>query len=109
MRATKSLVTARLTSASRSAMRTSRKTSPTSDSVRRPRERKRAKIAPRRSESPSSTEFRAHRVDLGDGVADSFDLLGFLVGNVDVELGFECHYQLDLIERVRAQIVGNRR
>ncbi len=89
-------------------------TSSTSLSLRRPRLARRAKIAPRRSLRASSNAGypalrRGSRRCVGDRVADRLDLLGFLVGNVDVELGLERHDQLDLVERVGTQIVGDRR
>ena len=43
-----------------------------------------------------------------DGLADGLDLLGHVVGNVDVELFFEFHHQLDRIERIGPQIVHER-
>jgi hypothetical protein len=41
----------------------------------------------------------------GDGIAKSLDRLGSIVRNFDREFFFEGHYQLDLVERVRTQIV----
>jgi len=40
-----------------------------------------------------------------DGIADSLDLLGGVIGNLDAELFFECHDQLDRVEAVRTQVV----
>src|ERR1051325_10146081 len=42
--------------------------------------------------------------DVLEGVADRDDLLGVLVGNLDVEVLLERHHQLDGVERVRAQV-----
>src|SRR5579862_3688627 len=117
---TKSLATARLTSASSSATRTSRATSLTSASVSRPRLDSRAKIAPRRSASASSiapprysrsaeSALWGSLVDLGHRVADRLDFFRFFIGNVDVEFGLERHDQLDQVERIGTQIVGDRR
>ena len=44
-----------------------------------------------------------------DGLTDRLDLLGHVVGDVDVELLFEFHHQFDRIQRVGAQIVDERR
>src|SRR5580765_309156 len=51
------------------------------------------------------------RVDLDvlDGLLHARDLLGILVGNLDPELFFEGHHELDRIERVSAKIVNERR
>src|SRR5450631_2532707 len=109
---TKSLATLSETSASSKATRTSRNTSATSVSERRPRFDIRLKIAPKRSLNASSIaalRFFRRCVDLGDRIADGLDLLGFLVGNIDIELGLESHHQFDLVERVGSQIVGDRR
>ena len=46
--------------------------------------------------------------DVVDGLSDRLDLLGHVVGDVDVELFFEFHHQLDRIQRVGAQIVDER-
>ena len=48
-------------------------------------------------------------LDVVDGLTDRLDLLRRVVGNVDVELLFEFHHQLDRIEAVRPQIVDERR
>ena len=42
------------------------------------------------------------------GLADGLNLLGRVVGNIDVELFFELHHQLDRIERIGPQIVHKR-
>src|SRR5208282_1001145 len=47
-------------------------------------------------------------LDIGDDVLDSADLLGVLVGDFDVKLLFQRHYQLDDIERIRAEILYER-
>ena len=47
-------------------------------------------------------------VDVVDGLPDRLDLLRHVVGDVDVELLFEFHHQLDRIERVGAQIIDER-
>ena len=47
-------------------------------------------------------------LDIGDDVLDSADLLGVLVGDFDVKLLFQRHYQLDDIERIRAEILDER-
>jgi hypothetical protein len=39
-----------------------------------------------------------------DGGADGFNLLGFLVGDLDLELFLELHHQLDNIEGIGAQV-----
>src|ERR1051326_7411354 len=54
----------------------------------------------------ASTTRRPLRVvlDVLDGVADGDDLLGVLVGDLDVEVLLERHDQLDRVERVRAQV-----
>ena len=47
-------------------------------------------------------------LDVVDRLPDGLDLLGGVVGDVDVELLFEFHHQLDRIQRVGAQIVDER-
>ncbi len=47
-------------------------------------------------------------LDVVDGLADGLDLLRHVVGDVDVELLFEFHHQLDRIQGIRAQIVDER-
>src|SRR5262245_39115493 len=42
----------------------------------------------------------AVRLDIGDGVPDRLDLLGFLVGDAQVEFVLELHHQLDGVEAV---------
>src|SRR5947209_10552755 len=112
---TNSLATGSATSASSSATRTSRNTAATSDSESRPRLASLSKIAPKRSPRASSiASLRwvlggVHGLDLRDGVADGLDLLGLFVRDVDGELGLERHHELDLIEGVRAEVVGDRR
>src|SRR6267142_1972752 len=49
------------------------------------------------------------RLDVVDGLLDGGDLLGFLVGNLGLELLLERHHQLDGVERVRAQVIDERR
>src|ERR1700730_1367245 len=113
--ATNSLATGSATSASSSATRTSRNPAATSDSESRPRFASLSKIAPKRSPRASSIVSlrrvlgRVHGFDLRDGVADGLDLLGFFVRDVDGELGLERHDELDLVERIRAEVVGDRR
>src|SRR5260221_10467077 len=48
------------------------------------------------------------RLDVLDGFLDARDLLGVLVGNLDPELLFECHDELDGVERVGPQVVHER-
>src|SRR5262245_56951224 len=48
-------------------------------------------------------------LDVLDGLLHARDLLGILVRNLDSELLFEGHYELDGIERVSAKIVDERR
>src|SRR5262245_61743412 len=48
-------------------------------------------------------------LDVLDGVLDGADLLGVLVRDLDPELLLERHYQLDDVERVGAQVVGEAR
>src|ERR1700719_90924 len=48
-------------------------------------------------------------LDVFDRLPDGLDLLGGVVGNIDVELFLEFHDQLDNIERVGAEIVHIRR
>ncbi len=43
-------------------------------------------------------------LDVIDGILDGLDLLGILVGNLEVERLFELHHQLDHVERVGAQV-----
>ena len=47
--------------------------------------------------------------DIVDGVLDGGDLLGVLVGDVEVERFLKRHHQFDDIERIRAQVVDERR
>ena len=47
-------------------------------------------------------------LDEFDCLTDRFDLLGGIIGNVDVELFFQLHYQLDCVERISAQVVHER-
>src|SRR6478752_7294486 len=49
------------------------------------------------------------RRDVVDGLADGRDLLGVLVRDLDPELVLELHDQLDEIERVRVEILLERR
>src|SRR5262245_52792302 len=48
------------------------------------------------------------RLDVLDGFLDARDLLGVLVGDLDAELLFERHHELDGVERIGAQIVHKR-
>ena len=48
---------------------------------------------------------RASRDAVVDGVLDRLDLFGSVVRDVNVELFFQLHNQLDCIQRVRAKIV----
>src|SRR3954447_13372146 len=48
-------------------------------------------------------------VDVLDRVLNLLDLLGLVVGNLDAELLFESHDQLDRIERVRSEVFDERR
>src|SRR5665647_516545 len=56
----------------------------------------------------SSPLFLVRR-DVLDHVVDGLDLLGFLVGDLDPELFFHLHNQLDDVEGVRPQVVDERR
>src|SRR5262249_16721356 len=47
-------------------------------------------------------------VDVVDGVFHRADFLRFLVGNLDIERLFECHYQLDGIQGISTQVVNKR-
>jgi hypothetical protein len=47
--------------------------------------------------------------DEANGVPDRADALGLLVADLDAELVLEAHDQLDDVERVRAQVVHERR
>src|SRR5687768_15374870 len=61
----------------------------------------------RSRQSPHTTPSRAGSLlDVIDGLADSLNLLGFLIGNGGFELVFEFHDQLDGVETVGIQIVG---
>ena len=44
-------------------------------------------------------------VDVVDGVLDALDVLGLLVGDLDLELLFEGHDELDRVERVGPEVV----
>src|SRR5689334_16792227 len=48
-------------------------------------------------------------LDVVDRLLDGGDLLGFLVGNLALEFLFERHDQLDGVQRVRAQVIHERR
>src|SRR5437867_1367978 len=48
------------------------------------------------------------RLDVVDGLLHGGDLLGFLVGNLGLELLLERHHQLDGVERVRPQVIDER-
>src|ERR1043165_2646488 len=45
------------------------------------------------------------RIQIPDRIADRAELLGILVGDVDVELLLELHDQLDDVEAVRAEVL----
>src|SRR5208282_216930 len=47
-------------------------------------------------------------LDVSDDVLDGANLLGVLVGDFDVELLFQRHYQLDDVERIRAEVLDER-
>src|SRR5690606_19141629 len=47
-------------------------------------------------------------VDVLDGLMHGRDLLGVLVRDLDLELLFERHHQLDRIQRVRTQVIDER-
>lgn len=40
-----------------------------------------------------------------DCLADSFDFFGVIVGHLDFKLIFHCHYQLNFVHRIAAQVV----
>src|SRR5207249_6174750 len=44
-------------------------------------------------------------LDVVDGLADGLDLLGLVVGDLDVELLLQLHDQLDDVERVGADVL----
>ena len=44
-------------------------------------------------------------LDIGDGVTNSSDFLGILVGNVHLEYTLKLHNQLYGVERVGAQVI----
>src|SRR5437868_14970135 len=44
-------------------------------------------------------------MEVGHGIADGPELFRLLVGDIDVELLFECHDQLDGIEAVGAEVL----
>src|ERR1700677_3107348 len=48
------------------------------------------------------------RIDVIDGLLNRRDLFRILVGNFGLEFLFECHHQLNRIQRVRAEIVDER-
>src|SRR5690606_27849594 len=48
------------------------------------------------------------RGDVVDGVADGLDVLGLLVGDLDLELLLHRHHQLDDVEAVGAEILDER-
>src|SRR4029077_16009119 len=45
-------------------------------------------------------------LDVLDRFADIADLLGLFVGDLDAELLLEGHHQLDDVQRIRSQIIG---
>src|SRR5690606_32204969 len=45
-------------------------------------------------------------LDVGDRLRDAPDLLGILVGDLDAELLLESHHELDDVERIGSEIVG---
>src|SRR6266850_6939862 len=49
------------------------------------------------------------RLDVIDGLLHGGDLLGFLVGNLGLELLFQRHHELDGVERIGAEVVDERR
>src|SRR4051794_40509697 len=49
------------------------------------------------------------RVDVVDGVADGLDVLGLLVGDLDLELLLHRHHQLDDVEAVGAEVLDEGR
>jgi hypothetical protein len=46
------------------------------------------------------------RLDVGDGVADSLEVLHLVVGDLDAELFLGGHHDLDHRQRVDVQVVG---
>src|SRR5215469_15033262 len=48
-------------------------------------------------------------VDVVDGLMDGGDLLGVLVGDLDLEFLFQGHHQLDRVERIGPEVVHERR
>src|SRR5688572_19404848 len=52
-----------------------------------------------------SGSLAAVRLDVVEDVLEGDDFLGFLVRDVDLELFFERHHQLDRVQRVGAQIL----
>src|SRR5579862_4120669 len=47
-------------------------------------------------------------VDVVDGLVDRRDLLGVLVRDLDFKFFFECHYQLDGVERIGSEVIHER-
>src|SRR6516164_6297722 len=59
--------------------------------------------------TPVGSGLAAALVDVVDGLMDGGDLLGVLVGDLDLELLLESHHQLDRVERIGPEIVHERR
>src|SRR5262245_57395775 len=62
---------------------------------------------PGRDPSPLLLRFRV-RLDVRYGFLAARDLLGVLVGDLDADLLFERHHELDGVERIGAEIVHER-
>src|SRR2546421_12595838 len=58
--------------------------------------------------TPDLSGFRVG-LDVVDGLLHGGDLLGFLVGNLGLEFLLERHHQLHGVERVRAEVIDERR
>jgi hypothetical protein len=59
--------------------------------------------------NPTPSDVRPPLRDVLHRVADGLDLLGVLVGDRDLELVLELHHEFDRVERVRAEVVDERR
>src|ERR1700691_1031850 len=72
--------------------------------------RGRAECARRRPRGvlPWTSRLCATLVDVINRLVDGRDLLGILIRDLDLELLFQSHHQLDRIQRVRSQIINER-
>src|SRR5690606_3179725 len=65
----------------------------------------RGRIAPRGDTSQERSGLGAPIVDVADCLLDGRDLLGFFIRDLDLELLFKGHYQLNRIQRVSTEII----